>query len=471
MSERHSTDAAPRSKPAKPLPDFPLFPHATGRWAKKVGGKLHYFGPWKDPDGALRRYEAFVRTGTVQPSARAPKPRKRRGDATHTEAPPRPYPEFPLFPHATRRWAKKIRGQLHYFGPWNDPDGALDKYLREKDDLHAGRRPRPDADEIEVVDVANAFLIEKKAAVSSGELSSRTFDDYEDTCDLIVAHFGKGRVASDVRQEEFAALRKKLSKKWGPHRLGKAIQCIRCVFKFAYDSELIEKPVTYGPGFKRPSKKTLRLHKAAQGPKLFTADEVRRLIDAAGVQVKAMVLLGINCGFGNADCAGLTVAVLDLDGEMIDYPRPKTGIPRRCPVWPETVEALRSAIEARSEPQDEADAALVFITKYRESWGKHPTAITHEMKKLLKKLGIKGHRNFYTLRHTFRTIADAAKDQPAADFIMGHESLHMSSHYRETIDDDRLQAVSDHVRTWLYAEEPGEDTEAPAILPMNTAAQ
>jgi integrase len=385
--------------------------------------------------------------------------------------PAKPYPDYPLFPHATGRWAKKIRGRMVYFGPWADPDAALEKYLKEKDDLHAGKKPRPDADDqIEVVDVCNAFLVEKEARVDSDELSPRTFEDYQGACDVIVAHFRKGRVASDLRPDEFAALRKKLAKKWGPHRLGKIIQCIRSVFKHAYEAGLIEKPVRFGPDFDRPTKKVMRLHKAAQGAKLFTADEVHRLLDTASVQVKAMILLGINCGFGNNDCATLPVSALDLDVAMIDFPRPKTGMVRRCPVWPETVESLWAALDVRPEPKAEADAKLVFITKYGGNWGERSTTITHEMKKLLVKLGINGHRNFYTLRHTFRTVADAAKDQPAADFIMGHESPHMSSHYRETIDDARLRAVSDHVRAWLFAGEPGGDAE-PAILPLNKAAQ
>ena len=42
-----------RAKPAKPRPDFPLFAHQTGRWAKKVRGRLFYFGPWGDPQRAL----------------------------------------------------------------------------------------------------------------------------------------------------------------------------------------------------------------------------------------------------------------------------------------------------------------------------------------------------------------------------------------------------------------------------------
>ncbi len=56
--------------------------------------------------------------------------------------PAQPYPDFPLVPHIAGVWAKKIRGKLHYFGPWDDPDGALQKYLELNDDLHAGRTHR-----------------------------------------------------------------------------------------------------------------------------------------------------------------------------------------------------------------------------------------------------------------------------------------------------------------------------------------
>jgi integrase len=374
------------------------------------------------------------------------------------DKPAKPYPDFPLFPHATRRWAKKIRGQMHYFGPWSDPDGALKKYLEQKDALHAGRKPRPDAEAVAVKDVANAFLNAKKALLDAGELSPHTFANYKVAAEALVTHMGKARLAADLDPQDFAALRKKMAAKWGLYRLAVTMQHIRSVFKHAFEAGLILTPMRFGPGFTRPTKKAFRLHRAEQGPKLFSAEEVRRLIDGASVQLRAMLLLGINCGFGNSDCAHLPLSALDLDGGWLDYPRPKTGINRRCPLWPETVAALREALAVRPTPKDPEDAGLFFVTKYGGSWAKETEGgpVAKETKKLLNKLGISGRKGlgFYTLRHVFRTVADAAKDQPATDFIMGHEVQHMSAVYRETIEDGRLKAITDHVRGWLFPGQP-----------------
>src|SRR5689334_446753 len=75
-----------------------------------------------------------------------------------------------------------------------------------------------------------------------------------------------------------------------------------------------------------------------------------------------MILLGVNCGFGNMDCAESAFTSLDLDRGWIDFPRPKTGIARRCSLWPQTVAALREAIAARPKPSDYPECGRVFLT-------------------------------------------------------------------------------------------------------------
>jgi integrase len=368
--------------------------------------------------------------------------------------PSKPYPEYPLTAHPAGCWCKKIRGKIHYFGPWNDPDGALAKYLEQKDALHAGRKIRPDPDALKVKDVANAFLNAKSEALKTGELSPRTWADYRAIMDMMVQGLGKHRTVTSLDPEDFASLKNKLAQRNGLHRLCTVIQVIRSAFKHAFESGLTDRPVRFGPVFRRTSIKTLRLHRAKQGPKLFTAGEIRRLIAAAGTQLRVMILLAINCGYGNTDCGALPLTALDLEGGWVTYPRPKTGIPRRAPLWPETVQALKEALEKRPEPKKAEFAELVFITKYGLSWSKDDSSgpIAQETRKLLKALGISGRKGlgFYTLRHTLRTVADEAKDQPAADYVMGHEAAHMSSVHRETISDERLKAVTDHVRKWLF---------------------
>src|SRR6185369_5506585 len=100
------------------------------------------------------------------------------------------------------------------------------------------------------------------------------------------------------------------------------------------------------------------------------AEEVRRLIAAANQPMKAILLVGINAGFGNSDCGNLPLSALDLDAGWLNFPRPKTGVERRCPLWPETIQAIREALAVRPTPKAPADEGLVFITKYGLPWAK-----------------------------------------------------------------------------------------------------
>ncbi len=89
------------------------------------------------------------------------------------QKPEKPRPDFPLFPHTNGQWVKKIRGRLCYFGAWEDPQAALEKYLDQKEDLHAGRVPRPKGDDegLTLEALVNKYLAAKKDDVDAGELS------------------------------------------------------------------------------------------------------------------------------------------------------------------------------------------------------------------------------------------------------------------------------------------------------------
>jgi integrase len=375
--------------------------------------------------------------------------------------PAKPYPDFPLFPHATGRWAKKIHGRLFYYGKWRGVEGdgwqaALDAYQKYRDDDYAGRARREvGADGPRLHELVNRFLTAKERLRDSGEITARTFADYDVACGRAIRFFGRDRLVSDIKPDDFSAFRADIAKTRGPVALANDINRIRIMFKWSYDDGLLDRPIRYGQGFQKPSRKTLRKERDARGQRMFTASQIKKMLGKASVPLRAMILLGINCGFGNQDCATLPLSALDLEGRWVNHGRPKTGIARRCPLWPETVKALEAAIANRPRAKDDATAKLVLITSRLKSWAKDKddNPISKETAKLLKSLDL--HRpglNFYSLRHTFQTIAEETIDKDAIRYIMGHVAAanDMSAHYSEKRpSDDRLKAVVEHVRQWL----------------------
>ena len=111
--------------------------------------------------------------------------------SSKSERPRKPYPDFPLFPHAIRRWAEKMLGKLHYFVPWENPDAALKQYVEQQDDLQAGRTPHVQKDGLTLKDLVNKFLTSKRMMVNAGELSARSLRDYYVTCERLLDTFCK----------------------------------------------------------------------------------------------------------------------------------------------------------------------------------------------------------------------------------------------------------------------------------------
>lgn len=407
------------------------------------------------------------------------------GQNTTIEKPSKPHPDFPLFPHATKRWAKKVRGGMHYFGPWNDPDAALAKWLEQKDELLAGRTPRAKGDGgLQLKDLANRFISAQDDRVASDDLSPITRNQYFEAMGRVVSHFGRTRLVSDITPEDWGRLRAELAKRLGPVALGVEIQRIRTAFNWAYEAGVIDTPMRFGLDFKKPKRNVLRAERQGKPQRFLTREQILALIAAAekggagrlpSPELKAAILLGINCGWGNGDIAGLNLNHLDLTRGIADYPRPKTHIERRCILWPETVQALQAVLERRKKllfpakpekgqtapPSEvaEADLNAVFLTKFRQRYvipGK-VDSIGLAFGRLLRHLEMKQEGvNFYALRHVFETIAEETKDTPAIHRIMGHTDETISNNYREwdrgLRENARLQAVADYMHVWLFGE-------------------
>lgn len=395
--------------------------------------------------------------------------------------PEKPYPTFPLSAHASGKWCKKVRGKLFYFGNWADPDAALNEWLANEDVIRAtGERGHVEG-QYDIGWLVNAFLDSKKQQQDQGDLSQRAFNDYFQACERIAGFFKKNRLLESIDAPDFKRFRASFPKTWGPATVNNAIARTSAVFNFAYEVGAVERPIRKGPNFKRVSKKKQRLDRAKRPKKDFTAEEIWKLHNAADFQMKAMILLGLNCGFGNADCGRLEIPMIDFERSWIEGLREKTAVERAAWLWPETVAALHEAIENRYQNAPPSLANNVFITVRRQSWFKEEggadpisAAFTKlrfkvlekpEAKRLqesgmekaeaLKQAKARWHGvGFYSLRHVFETVGGNSKDQIATNYVMGHADESMAAVHREGIDPQRIIDVCTHVRDWLMAGKP-----------------
>jgi site-specific recombinase XerD len=354
--------------------------------------------------------------------------------------PEKPYPEFPLYPHSSGKWAKKIRGKLKYFGRWDDPESALEEYqesLKVSIVVKVG---------FSVELACNTFLTAKKKQVAERTLSQRSYADYRRTAKSFADFIGRERNLEGLEPSDFARYKSHFARTNNPVSTGNEITRVKTMLKWLTKSKHI-KELDVGPDFRKPSAKAARRHKREQGVKLFSASQVREILDESGLRMRAMVLLGINCGYHNNDVETLPLSSImaAVESKTLEHAREKTEVERVCPLWPETADALQAWIARRPG----TDSKIAFVLP----GGRPMSAINCDVAKRFRAVrdaaGIHDG-GFSWLRKTFATYASESGDQVAVNFVMGHVDGTTPGVYRQLVREKRLQRVVDAVRAWLF---------------------
>ena len=265
----------------------------------------------------------------------------------------------------------------------------------------------------------NLFLDAKDAKVKSGDLSRASYNQYRLVCKWLKENLGANRLIDTIGPQDFIKLRSKFPSEWSTTSVTNQIVVSRTIFKWCFDNELIEKPIRYGDDFSKPSQRRRNLERAAKHKKEFTPAEVWRLHKYADDTMKAWILLGINCGYGNSDLSRLKVS--GVSGVWLSVPRGKTGLDRKAWLWPETRDAIKAVLKGHDGGEllfrSETGQTLVSDDGSRD-------VVTRRFGRLKKDCGVDRRGvGFYSLRHVFETVAGETKDRIAVDHVMGHTDV------------------------------------------------
>ncbi|HEX4124814.1 MAG TPA: site-specific integrase, partial [Tepidisphaeraceae bacterium] len=237
---------------------------------------------------------------------------------------PKPIERFPIKPRKDGRFQKRIHGRLYYFGQNGDRDAAIRIYDRVKNDLYTGRvTPKWDAagdDQLVLLKhVAKAFVDEEWADVQAGRMSRGNYDQYARAVERFLKFIGSDRVIADVRPDTFSAYARHLtSLNFAGNTFNRERAALAKMFTWATENGYFERPIVLGRGFRRIPKGTIRGKRSFS---MVLPGALREVIAAAGPQMRAMILLGMNAGMGAADCAQLRWSAI----ERVNVPATETA--------------------------------------------------------------------------------------------------------------------------------------------------
>jgi integrase len=334
-------------------------------------------------------------------------------------------------------------GKRIYLGA--DVGEATKRYDRLCLRIDPSERP-PVAVGISAKELANRFIAAQQANWREPETTLHCYRNW-------VGRFLKDHprlLAADLTVEAFAAWKLSLRQRgYSPKAINHYLSAVRAMYAFAGDTELLATV----PHLKRVKNESQRDGSAERRP-LYTADHLKDLLGKADSQMKAMIFLGLNCGFGPKDIHDLRWD--DIDGERTALPRSKTGVTQTYRLWEETRAALEAVRLERQKliarlarrGRDRSDRGHVFVTKFWRSWSRD--AVAEQFRGLCKAAGVPCY-GFYRLRHCASTAVSLVAMPHVHRKFLRHRQLQQQVTYTHAPDEE-VDAAIMRARTRLIGQ-------------------
>jgi integrase len=303
-----------------------------------------------------------------------------------------------------------------------------------------GETPPDDRGGMTVGELANWWLLDRRHDADADRLAPETWDDYSKIAAFVVATLGRHTPAGSLAPSDFTALRRAFDGGYtrSPTVLSRCVTVTRMMFRWGADEGKFP-AVAFGGGFRVASKAEKREAARRRGRQVFTAAEVRDLLEASTGPLTACLWLGVNGGYTQGELP--LIRVEDYRDGVIDHLRNKTGAARTVPLWPETVEALRWHVTGR-------EAGPLLLNRQGKPLSRG--AIIQAFARIRETVPVGVDGGFGKLRATFRTVADGCTDANAIRRVMGHEvGEGVEAAYIRHIERERLDAVVSWVRAWV----------------------
>jgi integrase len=343
-----------------------------------------------------------------------------------------------------------------------DEDAALKKYHR----LALGQPMVPvtkssDSPSITVKELANRFLDAQQANWRNPQATLRSYTSWLRR--FLLDHPRLRAEAFTV--EMFASWKLSLrTRGYSQESINHYLSAVRALYRFAEDTDILVKV----PRLRRIRNET-SAGQASNGKTVYTADQIAKLLKHADYQLRVMILLGLNCGFGPKDLEDLTWE--NIDENRITLPRNKTGVSQTFLLWPETKNALGNLREHRARLKERlakrgpkrSDGGKVFVTRFWRPWNKD--AVAEQFRKLCKKANIPCH-GFYRLRHSASTAMSLVANPHVQRKFMRHSQLQQQVTYTHTPDSEVDAALVETRRKLLsdVNEDQGSDQESGDVV-------